>query len=52
MIEPNHPRKKNHLGDASIGGLTPLAGGALVWLGVTLLGVAVLVRSVLDMAAS
>ena len=45
MIEPNHPRKKNHLGDASIG-------GALVWLGVTLLGVAVLVRSVLDMAAS
>ena len=38
----HHPRRKNHAADASIG-------GALIWLGVTLLGVAVLARNVIDM---
>lgn len=45
MIEPNHPRRKGHSADTSMA-------AALIWLGVTLLAIAFVVRSVMDAALS
>lgn len=45
MIEPNHPRRKGHVADTSMA-------AALIWLGVMLIGVAILVRTMMDLRLS
>ena len=45
MIEPNHPRRKNHVADTSMA-------AAIIWLGVMLIGIAILVRTVMDLHAA
>jgi hypothetical protein len=45
MIDSHHPRRKGHVVDTSMA-------GALIWLGVTLLAIAFLLRTVMDMRIS
>ncbi|MDQ3341252.1 MAG: hypothetical protein M4D80_39360 [Myxococcota bacterium] len=40
----HHPRRKNHVADTSMA-------GAIIWLGVMLIGIALLLRTVMDLRA-